>query len=206
MPEIGFKYLKLGKVNKIVFVIFIAALFYTVSLFVAPLTLDPGTVEDLDGAANKIVYADKWEDLPPYQRAVYTFGDLNCHQKQERSYYLNGNQMPICARDVGVFMGGCVGLLLMSFVKGGKNLKDLLLDMMNFDLSMSERKKAVVLILIGALFALPLILDGSIQLVTDYESFNQLRTLTGVLFGFAFSLFISAMILSAPVTRYQDSD
>lgn len=201
MPEIGFKYLKLGKVNKIVFVLFLVAFFYTISLFVAPLTLEPGTVEGLDGAANQIVYAEKWEDLPAYQRAIYTFSDLNCHQKHDRSYSINDNQMPVCARDVGSFIGGSIGLLLMSFTKGCKNLKDTLLDMMDLDLSMPERKKTVVLILIGALFALPLVLDGSIQLVTDYESFNEFRTFTGVLFGFGFSVFISAMILSAPVVE-----
>jgi len=207
MAKIGLKYLISGRMNKIVFVLFIVAAFYSVSLFIAPLTLEPGTVEGLDGAANRIVYGERWEELPIYHRAVYIFGDLNCHQKAERTYTVNGNQMPVCARDVGIFIGASGGLLLMSLTKGGKNLKDMLLDLINLDLTMSEKKKIAILIILGAVFALPLILDGTIQLVTDYESFNAFRTLTGVLFGFGFSIFISAILLSAsPIGEYQKEE
>jgi len=196
MVDISLKYLS-GRTNKIVFVFFIIVSFYTVSLFVAPMTLEPGTVEGLDGAANQIVYGHRWEELSPYHHAVYLFSDLNCHQNHERSYTLNGNQMPVCARDVGIFIGFTLGFFLMSFTRGAKNLKDTLLNIININTEISEMKKTIILIIIGAILALPLILDGSIQLVTDYESFNAFRTFTGVLFGFGFSVFISGMILSA---------
>ncbi|MBS3789445.1 MAG: DUF2085 domain-containing protein [Candidatus Thermoplasmatota archaeon] len=196
MVDIGFRYLS-GRVNKLVFVVFVVILFYTLSLFIVPLTLEPGTVEGLDGAANRIVHREEWEDLPYYHRAIYLFSDLNCHQKHERSYSLNGNQMPVCARDVGIFIGFSLGFLLMSFVRGARNLKDILLDTMNLDTSISEIKKTIILIILGAAFTLPLILDGSIQLISDYESFNAFRTFTGLLFGFGFSVFISGIILSS---------
>lgn len=203
MVDIGFKYLS-GRVNKIVLVFFVLALFYTVSLFVVPLTLEPGTVEGLDGAANQIVYEEKWSDLPIYHRAIYTFSDLNCHQMHERSYSLNGNQMPVCARDVGIFIGSTLGLFMMSFKRGAENLKDTLLDLIDISTDKTELKKTLILIIVGAMFALPMILDGGIQLVTDYESFNAFRTLTGLIFGFGFSVFISALILSsAPYENYQ---
>ncbi|MFW6048215.1 MAG: DUF2085 domain-containing protein [Candidatus Natronoplasma sp.] len=195
MVDISLKYLS-GRVNKVVFVLFIIVLFYTVSLFIAPLTLEPGTVEGLDGAANRIVHSHEWEDLHYYHRAVYLFSDLNCHQNHERSYSLNGNQMPVCARDVGIFIGFSFGFLLMSFTRGARDLKDTLLDVMNIDTEMKEIKKTIILVLVGAILALPLILDGSIQLVTDYESFNAFRTFTGLLFGFGFSVFVSGLILS----------
>ncbi len=196
MVDISSKYLS-GRVNKIVFVLFIIVLFYTVSLFIVPLTLEPGTVEGLEGAANQIVHSHEWEDLPYYHRAIYLFSDLNCHQNHERSYSLNGNQMPVCARDVGIFIGFSFGFLLMSFIRGARDLKDTLLDVMNLDTEMKEMNKTIILFVVGAILALPLILDGSIQLVTDYESFNAFRTFTGLLFGFGFSVFISGMILSS---------
>jgi len=201
MPDLGIKYLKLGKMNKTIFAIFIIVIFYTLSLFVAPMTLESRRIEGLDGSANRIVYSEKWEDLSPYHRTIYTFSDLNCHQKHERSYSINENQMPVCARCLGMFVGGSVGLLFMSLNKGGYDLKDTLLDTLNLDLSMSEKKKLSMLIFIGAIFALPLILDGTIQLFADYESFNEFRTFTGLLFGFGFSVFISAMLLSAPIVE-----
>lgn len=164
-------------------------------------------MEELDGAANQVDYAERWEELPIYHRTVYQFSDFNCHQKHDRSYVLNVNQMPVCARDVGIFIGASGALLLMSLKRGGKDFKDILLETMNLDLSMAETKKVAVLIMLGAVFSLPLILDGGIQLVTDYESFNGLRTFTGLLFGFGFFSFISAILLSAsPVGEYQDFD
>ncbi len=183
--------------NIIVLILFLVSLVYTMSLFIAPLTLEPGTVTELDGAANQVVYAEKWEELPLYHRAVYHSGDLNCHQKHYRSYYINGNQMPVDARVTGIFLGLSSGFFMMSFVKGKEDFKKILLNLVNLDDEMSERKKWLLLILLGSIFALPLILDGSIQLVTGYESFNELRTVTGLIFGFGFSVFISSVILSS---------
>ncbi|MCH1587861.1 MAG: DUF2085 domain-containing protein, partial [Flavobacteriales bacterium] len=50
-----------------------------------------------------------WTSLNPYAGFVYGFGDLNCHQKHERSFEINSNQMPVCTRDVGIFFGLVVG-------------------------------------------------------------------------------------------------
>lgn len=202
MVDIGVKYLS-GRVNKIIIVFFVLVLFYTMSLFIAPLTLKPGTVEGLDGAANQIVHEDIWSDLPIYHRAIYTFSDLNCHQMHERSYSLNGNQMPVCARDVGIFIGFSLGFFIMSFKRGASDLKDIMLDLINIETDKTELKKTLILIIVGAAFVLPMVLDGGIQLVSDYESFNAFRTFTGLLFGFGFSVFISAIILSSsPYEKY----
>lgn len=203
--DLKFEHLK-GNMNKLILVIFVVVLIYTSGVFIAPLTLEPGEVEELDGAANRIVYSEKWEELPLYHRVVYQFSDLNCHQKYYRSYSINGNQMPLCARCVGMFLGFTAGFLMMSFVRGGKELKDLLLELVNLDTDLSEKKKLIILILLGSVFALPMILDGGLQAISDYESFNEFRTFTGLLFGVGFSVLISALLLSTtPVGHYQDS-
>ncbi len=196
MPELDLDNLS-GSVNKLVFIFFLVVLFYTISLFVAPLTLEPGTVEGLDGNANRVDYFDKWQKLSPYHQGIYLFSDLNCHQRHYRSYEINGNQMPVCARDVGIFIGFSIGFFLMSFMRGARDFKDILLNLIDLDTRMSETKKTLILIILGAIFTLPLVLDGGIQLVTDYESFNAWRTVTGLLFGFGFSAFISSLILSS---------
>ncbi|MBS3816870.1 MAG: DUF2085 domain-containing protein [Candidatus Thermoplasmatota archaeon] len=194
-----------GNVNRVIIVLFILSLFYTSSLFLAPLTLEPGTVTELDGNANMVDYSEKWEELPVYHQAVYLFSDFNCHQKHYRSYSVNGNQMPVCARDVGIFIGLSAGFIIMAFARGGKRLKDQLLDVINVGPETSERKKTAILIIFGALFILPIALDGGVQLVTSYESFNALRTATGLLFGLGLSIFISSVLLaSAPVGHYKD--
>ena len=45
-----------------------------------------------------------WTELNPYSAFIYAFGDLNCHNKGERSILINENQMPVCTRDVGIFL------------------------------------------------------------------------------------------------------
>ncbi len=179
-----------------VLVLFVLALLYTMSIFIAPLTLEPGTVTELQGRPNQIVYAEQWEELPLYHRAVYTFGDLNCHQMTSRSYHINENQMPIAGRMTGVFIGLTTGFFLMSFVRGSENYKRTLLDLLKVDPEWSDGKEIALLFLLGGLFILPMILDGGLQFVIDYDSFNEFRTFTGILFGFGFSVFISSVILS----------
>lgn len=185
------------KRNKLIMVFFVVSLFYTVSIFIAPLTLEPGTVSEINGSANHVVNAEKWEDLPLYHRSVYHFGDMNCHQMSSRSYHINGNQMPIAGRSTGIFIGLTIGFFTMSFVDSAGDFKHTLLGLVGADLDMSENKEWLLLFLFAALFALPMILDGGLQFVIDYDSFNEFRTFTGILFGLGFSAFISSMILSS---------
>ncbi len=189
------------KINKPIIILFFLSFIYAVSLFIAPLTLEPHTVEGLDGNANMIDYSDKWDKLSVYHKAVYTFSDFNCHQKHNRSYTINENQMPVCARDVGIFIGLSFGFLFMSFAELDYDYKNVLLRILHIDTSISERKKIAILIVLGALFVLPIALDGGIQLVTSYESNNPLRTTTGLLFGVGFSIFISSLLLSVMPMR-----
>ena len=43
---------------------------------------------------------------------VYLFGGRICHQIAERSFFLDGAQMPVCARCLGIYAGAAVALLL----------------------------------------------------------------------------------------------
>ncbi len=183
--------------NKLVILLFVIILFYTVSLFLAPLTLKSGTVSELDGNANMVDYSDKWDELSPYHQMIYLFSDFNCHQKHYRSYSINGNQMPVCARDVGIFLGMSAGFFLFSFVKGRRDYKDVLLSVLGIDLGISKRKRYLILTVLAMIFILPMALDGGIQLATSYESTNPVRTITGLLFGLGFSAFIASVFVSA---------
>ncbi len=39
---------------------------------------------------------------------VYSVGSLICHQRPERSFFLWGAKMPVCARCAGIYIGGAV--------------------------------------------------------------------------------------------------
>lgn len=83
---------------------------------------------------------------------------FGCHGRADRSFFFNGHQFPICARCTGELIGILVSILIIIMCN-------------NLPLIWS-----IILII-------PLIIDGSIQLLTKYESNNYLRVITGFLFG-----------------------
>lgn len=163
--------------------LFILFLVILLCLVVAPFTLPSGSVQDLSGRVGSIDNLDQYHDMNLFAQAVYLFGDANCHQIAERSFFLNGNEMPVCSRDLGIFVGAVVGLGI-SFLW--------------------TRKPSLYLV---ALLVVPIIIEGGWQAISDYESFNALRFLTGILAGVALALFLIwlAYELLAP-RKQQKSD
>ncbi len=49
-----------------------------------------------------------WLPLP-LSAGIYTLGSYICHQRPERSFWLEGSQLPVCARCLGVYAGAVVG-------------------------------------------------------------------------------------------------
>jgi uncharacterized membrane protein len=131
------------------------------AILIAPLTLPPGSIGELDGSIGSLDHGEDLDDVPWPQRAVYLLGDINCHQQADRSFEINGNQMPFCARDVGILSGAVMGL--GAFVLLGRRVP-----------------WAWLLVLL-----VPMALDGVVQAITDYESSNALRFLTGTIAGLA---------------------
>jgi uncharacterized membrane protein len=48
----------------------------------------------------------------PLAGFLYVVGSHICHQRPERSFHVFGAQLPVCARCMGIYAGGAVGLLL----------------------------------------------------------------------------------------------
>jgi uncharacterized membrane protein len=149
---------------RIVLLVFFSGLLLLMVL--VPFTEPAGSIDDLSGKIGVVDNAQRTAEMNPVAGAVYGFGDVNCHQMAARSYYLNDNQLPICSRDLGIFIGIVVGLAITVVV--------------NF------RPRFYMVVLL----ALPMALDGGIQAITDYESNNLLRTATGLLAGIALAFFL----------------
>ncbi len=149
--------------------ILIAFTVWAVIVLAVPWTLAPGSVPDLSGRAGEVDNMDAIGGMNPLGAAVYLAGDVYCHQRLERSFTENGNEMPFCARDVGIFLGLAVGMLLMIVL----------------------RPRFHLIVLLALLF--PILLDGGLQYIGLHESTNALRLLTGALGGAGCSYLLAHM-------------
>lgn len=150
-----------------VFAMFVLSSIWLALVVLAPYMVPAGTLEDLSG---RVGYHDNdalFADLDPLPRLIYWIGDAQCHQIAERSYFLNGNEMPFCARDLGLFLGVAIGFGVVSFFRYKIN---------------------PLFVLLGLV---PMGIDGGAQLLTDYESNNTLRMITGVIAGVVLSMMIA---------------
>jgi len=92
--------------------------------------------------------------------ASVIFFSKACHQIAERSIYVGGAPMAVCARCFGIYSGAWIGILLAPPL---------------------TRKLRQSKVLFG-LF-IPILLDVAINIVTDTPAF--IRAMTGILAGFA---------------------
>lgn len=96
-------------------------------------------------------------------RAIYTVFRLACHQRPERSFYLAGEQLAVCQRDIAIF-----GAALLALGAGA---------------TVPRLRRATPAPLRLALLAtLPLAVDGLTQLAGLRESTATVRVITGVVF------------------------
>jgi uncharacterized membrane protein len=148
------------KFHPLVLIPFAITLAWVLIQFLAPLSLPAGSVKDLSGVVGRVDNANQTAKMNPFARWVYEGGDVNCHQKASRSLFINGNEMPYCSRDLGIFIGMMLGCALGLYI---------VLDLK-------------VWYIIGGL--VPMGIDGVGQLVGLWESTNPVRLLTGALAGF----------------------
>jgi uncharacterized membrane protein len=149
---------------------FIISVVWLALVVASPYLVPANTLKDLSGSVSVKDNTDQFRDLDALPKAIYTIGDVECHQIASRSFFLNGNEMPFCSRDLGLFMGLAAGFGFATFYRYKIN---------------------PFLALLGLV---PMGLDGGLQLITDYESNNALRLATGIVAGVALVLLIALYI------------
>lgn len=102
---------------------------------------------------------------------VYLLFSPGCHQLPERSLFLFGYKLGVCARCTAIYFGFLGTTILYPLIR-------------NIDNNQTPGKWLLILSLV------PMGLDGGIQLVTSYESTNEIRILTGGIFGMILALYI----------------
>lgn len=102
---------------------------------------------------------------------IFNFlGSLVCHQRPERTLIVGGYHLPVCARCTGTYIGLLLGYsLLVLHRKNAKGPPNLYMSL---------------------LMMLPLWVDSFGQLFGFWTSTNDLRLITGLLFGTAVAPFL----------------
>lgn len=194
-------------IHKVPIIVLALDLILVLSLFIAPATLEPHTVEGLDGRANMMDYTEEWRTMDPFHAAVYIFGDFNCHQKESRSIMVNENQMPLCARDVAIFIGILYGAMLLVRARADDSPQNVLLGFLPRKLrkKLNGAKGVIFVLFILGLLFVPTGLDGGIQMFSsagfwpfgfEYESTNPMRIITGFPLGVSLGLVVTALVMT----------
>jgi uncharacterized membrane protein len=93
-------------------------------------------------------------------------GGLVCHQRPERTLWIGGRYLPVCARDSGAYIGLLLGFILLWFLR-------------------NKEAKGPPNLYVSLAMTLPLWIDSFGQVLGFWTSTNDLRLITGLLFGTA---------------------
>jgi uncharacterized membrane protein len=164
-----------GTEAKILIFFFFSAV--TALIIAAPLAVPGGSIPRLDGTPGIVDHPEILVTLDAPWNLVYYFGDIWCHQRADRSLSLNGNQLPLCIRCFGIFLGiplGCLISLLWAV-----------------PITPALHRKVIIVLLIGSL---PIVMDGGGQLLGFWESLPAIRALTGILAGAGGGLILGILV------------
>jgi len=148
-----------NRLKSLIFVFFLLFFVWVLLQFLAPLALSTGSVSDLSGVVAFSDNDDVIENMSFPWNVIYKSGDRLCHQKADRSLFLNGNEMPFCSRCTAIWIGLALGLGCMVFY------------------TMELNEKFLVAIILSLI---PIGVDGIGQLFGFWESTNLIRILTGL--------------------------
>ena len=59
---------------------------------------------------------------------IFAAGSLICHQRPERSFFLDGHQFPVCARCTGLYLSAAAGLVGWVVLKIGSRWRPRFID------------------------------------------------------------------------------
>ncbi len=189
--------------SKVLLFLFGLNLVWVVSLFVAPFTIAPGTFAYTVGRANVVDHWDLYAQpsFNWYAKVIYVIGDAQCHQLWYRSLWLNGNQLPMDARMVSLYVFGEFGLLWAMAASPSSSASWGIANafparVRRWAERVGVERFAVLVVVLGIL---PVAVDGFTQLfseVTHYESTNLTRVLTGIPGGLVSGLLLGVMVKS----------
>ena len=151
-------------------------------MFIVPFISPYASFIDLDGQPGVMDHWDIWSEKDPVTMILYSFGDIFCHQQMGRTIILNGSEMPVCIRDLGLLMGFMIGCFISTAWFGNP--------------SIYRNARTYVIISFLLIFT-----DWLIQYIFELN-IPFTRMTTGLLAGAGFSLILYCWV----ITIYYGSD
>jgi uncharacterized membrane protein len=115
------------------------------------------------------------------QAAMHWLGFGLCHQLPERSFFGGGVQLPVCARDTGIYFGFVISLALIAALDRRRHRSGM---------------TPWWVLALGGVFLAVMAWDG----VTSYAGLrpttNEIRLVTGLLAGFSLPLVVAPLVNS----------
>lgn len=98
--------------------------------------------------------------------------NLICHRMPERSFFVKGYQLPVCARCTGFYISLILYFIYTFYFYVDYN---------------------IILLIFAILLLIPTAIDGLTQLFEYRESNNVLRLITGLMGGIGLSIIVKAI-------------
>ncbi|HUQ89684.1 MAG TPA: DUF2085 domain-containing protein [Vicinamibacterales bacterium] len=111
---------------------------------------------------------------------IFAVGSVICHQRPERSFFVNGHQLPVCARCTGLYLGGALGLLVWMGVKIARGWRP-----MNWDPRLAARLIAVA--------AIPTALSVATGTLAVWDGSNVTRAVLAIPLGLSAGAIVAAV-------------
>lgn len=120
---------------------------------------------------------------PASSAVVYAAGAMVCHQRPERSFHYHGSQLPVCARCLGLYVGGLAGVLLWAGVSGLDRRPSRRAERL-----IRARHVRTALVIV----ALPTLLSAATAWLGWWDAPNTLRALIAIPLGAAIGAIVCA--------------
>lgn len=111
---------------------------------------------------------------------IFTIGGVVCHQRPERSFFIEGHQLPVCARCTGLYLTGAIGLVGWLTMKLARRWRPIAID----------PRLAVRLLLIAAIPTAVSLISGAIGW---WDGSNLTRALLAIPLGVTAGAIVAAV-------------
>jgi uncharacterized membrane protein len=122
-----------------------------------------------------------------WAEVIYQAFGIVCHQRPDRSYFIEGHKLAVCARCTGLYAGFAVTLLLYPLIRS---------------LKIATNPPRIFLILA----AVPLGIDFSLTFFGIWENTHTSRLLTGALLGSVAVFYVMPGIIDLSLRSWRASD